>query len=140
MTGRVFLDTNILVYLFDENSPDKKRSGHELVRRLAEELTTRVISTQVLQEAYSSMTRKLGLDPASVLTLLREMEGSGIRVQVLDPPLIWRAATRSINDKLSFWDGLIVESAIAAQCSVLYTEDMQHGRTFGSVTVRNPFN
>jgi predicted nucleic acid-binding protein len=67
------------------------------------------------------------------------MEESGFRVETLAVPLIWRAAARSINDNLSFWDGLIVESAIAAQCTRLYTEDLQHGRKFGGVTVVNPF-
>src|SRR5688572_19675269 len=139
MTGRVFLDSNIVVYLFDERAPGKRRLVGELVQKFAEERTVRVISTQVLQESYSALTRKHGLDRASTITLLQKMEKSGARVQTLDAPLIWRAATRSIEDKISFWDGLIVESAIAAQCTRLYTEDLQHGRVFGSVTVVNPF-
>jgi predicted nucleic acid-binding protein len=67
------------------------------------------------------------------------MVDSGFIVESLDVPLIWRGAARSIDDKLSFWDGLIVESARTAQCTVLYTEDLQNGRTFDGLTVRNPF-
>lgn len=139
MTGRAFLDSNIVVYLFDERTPDKRRQAGQLLQRLADERTARVISTQVLQESYSALTSKHGLDGAYALTLLRKMESSGFRVETIDAPQVWRAATRSIDDRLSFWDGLIVESAIAAQCATLYTEDLQHGRTFGSVSVVNPF-
>lgn len=139
MTGRAFLDTNVLVYTFDALSPGRQNAAIELVQALAVEHTVRVISTQVIQETYSALTSKLGLDGAHALTLLKNMENSGIRVQTLDVPLIWRSATRSMADKLSFWDSLIVEAAIAAQCTRLYTEDLQHGRTFGSLTVVNPF-
>lgn len=139
MTGRAFLDTNVLVYTFDALSPGKQNAAIELVQALAVEQTVRVISTQVIQEAYAALTSKLGLDGAHALTLLKNMENSGIRVQTLDVPLIWRSATRSMADKLSFWDSLIVEAAIAAQCTRLYTEDLQHRRSFGSLTVVNPF-
>ena len=137
--GRVFLDSNIVVYVFDERTPSKQRLAGELIQKLAEAGTARVISTQVLQEAYSAMTSKLRLDPTDALTLLQKVERSGVWVEAADVPLIWRAANRSIADKISFWDGLIVESAIAARCSVLYSEDMQHGRAFNNLTVVNPF-
>lgn len=140
MSDRAFLDTNILIYMFDERSPAKKRAAGELAQRLAKEEAVRVISTQVLQEAYSALTGKLRLDAAWTQTALQAMEASGIRVEVTDVPLVWRAATRSANDRLSFWDSLIVESAISAQCTHLYTEDLQHGRKFGGVTVVNPFH
>jgi predicted nucleic acid-binding protein len=137
--GRAFIDTNVVVYLFDDRSPRKQRSAGALVQKLAEEQTVRVISTQVLQEAYSVLTSKLHVNGTYALTLLQKMERSGIRVETTDVPLIWRAATRSIDNRLSFWDALILESAIRAQCTRLYTEDLQHGWVFGSVTVVNPF-
>jgi predicted nucleic acid-binding protein len=139
MTDRAFLDTNILVYLFDSRAPAKQRLAGNLVQRLASEQAVRVISAQVLQEAYSALTRKLDFDGAETQSVLQMMVDSGFIVESLDVPLIWRGAARSINDKLSFWDGLIVESARTAQCTVLYTEDLQNGRTFDGLTVRNPF-
>ena len=139
MTDRVFLDTNILFYLFDFRSPEKQRVAGELVQRFADERQTLVISTQVLQEAYASLTRKLDFDGAEAQSVLQEIVESGFLVKALDVPLIWRGATRSIQDKISFWDGLIVESAVTAHCSVLYTEDLQHGRKFDGLGVVNPF-
>jgi predicted nucleic acid-binding protein len=67
------------------------------------------------------------------------MEAASFSVEVVDVPTMWRGAVRSIDDKLSVWDGLIVESARTAQCTVLYSEDFQNGRTFDGVTIRNPF-
>jgi predicted nucleic acid-binding protein len=139
MSARSFLDTNIIVYLFDERAPAKRLIAGKLMQGFVDEQIVPVVSTQVLEEAYSTITRKLRVDHATALAALQRMEKASFTVEPIDVPLIWRAATRSADDKLSFWDALIVESASAAQCSVLYSEDLQHGRTFGNVTVRNPF-
>lgn len=139
MTGRAFLDSNVLVYLFDDASPAKKRIAGALVQQLVETNTARVISTQVLQEAYFAITGKLGVESARTLTLLQGMVESGFTVVTVDVPLVWKGAGRSASDKLSFWDGLIVESAISAQCTRLYTEDAQLARTAAHLEVINPF-
>lgn len=139
MSDRAFLDTNVLVYLFDGRTVAKQRAAGRLLQRLVDEQVALVISTQVLQEAWSALTRKLDMNPVEAMTALQATEGAGFFVQTVDAPLVWRGAARSIQDKLSFWDGLIVESALAAQCEVLYSEDMQDGRAFDSLTVRNPF-
>lgn len=140
MSDKAFVDTNILVYLFDGRSPAKQRRAAELLLRLAKEPDAPVVSTQVLQEAYSALTRKLDMDPREALDALKMLEGTSFTVQPVDVPLIWRGAQRSIDDQLSFWDGLIVESAREAGCTLLYSEDMQDGRSFDGVTVRSPFN
>lgn len=139
MSDRVFLDTNVIVYLFDGRTPAKQRAAGKLLQKLANDRVVIVISTQVLQEAYSALTRKLRMDSAEALAALQMMQGAGLVVEIVDVPLIWRAAARSMQAHISFWDGLIVESARAAQCALLYTEDLQQGRTFGDVAVRNPF-
>ena len=139
MNDRAFLDTNIIVYLFDGRTPTKQRAAGKLLQKPADEQVVPVVSTQVLQEAYAALTRKLNMNPTEALAALQMMEGASFFVESVDVPLIWRGAARSIDDKLSFWDGLIVESALAAQCTRLYTEDLQRGRTFESVTVVNPF-
>lgn len=139
MTGRAFIDTNILVYVYDDRTPAKQHGASELLQLLADEQTACVVSTQVLQETYWALTSKLGVDRAHALTVVQKVESSGFRVETINVSTIWRAARRSIDDRLSFWDGLIVEAAIAAQCTRLYTEHLQHGRTFGSLAVVNPF-
>lgn len=139
MTDRAFLDTNVLVYLFDGETRAKQRAAADLIAGLQAGRVVRVISTQVLQEAYSAVTRKLGVEPATALHALQLMEKAGFQVEVLNPTLIWRAASRSSADRISFWDGLIVETALRAQCSRVYSEDLQAGRKFDGLEVINPF-
>lgn len=139
MTDRVFLDSSIIVYLFDWRAREKQHAAGQLMRDLARNRTLPVISTQVLQEAYAALTRKLRMKPADVLPDLRRMEEASISVATLDTPLIWRAATRSSEDRISFWDALIVESALTAQCTRLYSEDLQAGRKLNGLEIVNPF-
>ena len=139
MNARAFVDTNVIIYLFDARTPDKRRAAAELLIGLAEKEDAPVISTQVLQEAFSALTRKLGMDPQEALDTLRLTADGSFTVQPIDVPLIWKAASRSIKDMLSFWDALIVEAARQAGCTVLYSEDMQTNRSFDGLIVRNPF-
>jgi predicted nucleic acid-binding protein len=139
MSGKSFVDTNVLIYLFDQRTPAKQRRAASLLQQLAEEEDAPVISTQVLQETFVGLTRKLEMDPAEALATLQMVHAASFTIQSIDAPLIWRAATRTIQDKLSFWDSLIVEAAREAGCSVLYSEDMQSDRLFDGMKIANPF-
>jgi predicted nucleic acid-binding protein len=138
MKERVFLDTNVLVYLFDADDPAKQRRAQELLSD--QELQAQIIlSTQVLQEFYVSVTKKLAipLDPDTAFKAVQDLAAFPV-VQV-DTPLILLAIRRSDKAKISFWDALIVEAALVAGATVLYSEDFQNGVVFGKVRVRNPF-
>lgn len=139
MSDKAFVDTNVIVYLFDSRTPAKRRRAGELLQELAKEAHAPVVSTQVLQEAYVAVTRKLGVDPGEAVATLMLMEGATFTVQPVDVPLVWRGARRSIDDHVSFWDGLIVEAAREAGCTRLYSEDLEAGRSFDGLTVSNPF-
>jgi predicted nucleic acid-binding protein len=140
MTGRAFVDTNVVVYLFDDREPAKRQRSAALLERLACGDAAPVVSTQVLQEAYVALTRKVGVPPDEALSTLQLMEGAAFDVHPVDVGLVWRAAARSAADRLSFWDSLIVETAREAGCSVVYSEDLQHGRDFDGVRIENPFD
>lgn len=138
MRERVFLDTNVLVYLFDADAAAKQRRARDLLSD--PELRTRVIiSTQVLQEFYVSVIKKLAipLDPDTAFKAVQDLAAFPV-VQV-DTPLILLAIRRSDKAKISFWDALIVESALVAGATVLYSEDFQNGAVFGRVRIVNPF-
>jgi predicted nucleic acid-binding protein len=139
MKGRSFVDTNVIVYLFDGRVPAKRRRAAELLERLARADSAPVVSTQVLQEAYVALTRKLDVAPDDALASLQLMDGAPFDVHPVDVPLVWRAAARSAADRLAFWDALVVETAREAGCSQIYSEDLQDGRDFGGVRVENPF-
>ena len=138
MKERVFLDTNVLVYLFDADDPAKQRRVQALLsdRELRAQL---ILSTQVLQEFYVSVTRKLGtpLDPEAAFQAVQDL--AAFPVVQIDPPLILLAIQRSRKAKVSFWDALILEAALAAGATRLYSEDFQDGAVFGGLRIANPF-
>jgi predicted nucleic acid-binding protein len=134
---KVFFDTNILVYLFDGSAPAKQRRARELLgdhTRAGETL----LSTQVLQEFYVAATRKLAtpLDPGVAYEAVREF--AVLPTVRVDIPLILSAIQLGQQRQISFWDALIIRSAIEGGASTLYSEDLQHGQSFETVTVRNP--
>lgn len=135
---RAFLDTNVLVYLFDADAPDKQEQARALLQ--AEVANGRaVLSTQVLQEFYVAVTRKLArpLDALTAEAALRCL--AELPVTPVDSALVLRAAQRSRTDNLSFWDSLIVETALQSGAKVLYSEDLQHGRVVEGMQIVNPF-
>lgn len=135
---RAFLDTNVLVYLFDADAPDKQEQARALLQ--AEVANGRaVLSTQVLQEFYVAVTRKLArpLDALTAEAALRCL--AELPVTPVDSALVLRAAQRSRTDNRSFWDSLIVETALLSGAKVLYSEDLQHGRVVEGMQIVNPF-
>lgn len=139
MKERVFLDTNVLVYLFDADEPLKQHRVQDLLSN--QELRAQVnLSTQVLQEFYVTVTQKLAtpLDPDTAFRAIQDLAAFPI-IQI-DPSLILLAIQRSRKAKLSFWDALILEAALVAGATLLYSEDFQDGAVFGELRVSNPFN
>jgi predicted nucleic acid-binding protein len=97
-----------------------------------------VVSTQVLQEYFVASTRKLGVDPELAR---RKVELFGtLGLVVLDRTQILGAIDLLRLHGLSFWDALIVQAALDANCRVLYSEDFQSGRTIRGLRIRNPFD
>ena len=131
-----FVDTNVLVYLFDDDSPHKQKTARQLLDDRAEQL---VLSTQVLGEFYVTVTRKL----AKPLATSRAIEAldtlCAFPVRGLGADLVRSAVHRSASSQVSYWDALIIESALDAGATVLLTEDLQHGQRFGQLRVVNPF-
>ncbi len=138
MSGNVFVDANVFVYLFDADDPTRQDIARSLIDRLAKEATI-VVSTQVLQEFYVSVTRKLA-EPLPSQHAMEATRGlSAYRVVQLDPSMIFAAIALHEKEKTSFWDALIVRAALESGCELLMSEDMQHGRRFEDLKVDNPF-
>ncbi|MHB8744369.1 MAG: PIN domain-containing protein [Sulfuricaulis sp.] len=138
MTDSVFLDSNVLVYLVDSSVPAKQQRAREILDKWAR-AGHALISTQVLQEFYVVVTRKLAkpLDEKTAEQAVRDFTALGV-VEIVTP-MILAAVSRSRRARLSLWDALIVEAAIAGGATRLYSEDFQHGRTFEGLRVENPF-
>ena len=138
MSDRVFLDTNVFVYLYDSDQPDKQARARALVERLgfADAI---VISTQVLQEFYVNVTRKFARQLSDEQILLATRNLGRLPVVEVSVGMIFSAIGLARQFRLSFWDSLILEAALESQCRLLLTEDLQHGQRIGSLTVENPF-
>ena len=134
--GRSFLDTNVLVYTDDEDSPEKQRRAMELFAALRRRRSG-VVSTQVLQEYFVTATRKLGV-AAEVARRKTEIFGH-LHMVTLGLEDILGAIDLHRLHGLSFWDALVVRAALVSGCSRLLSEDLQAGRRFERLEVVNPF-
>jgi predicted nucleic acid-binding protein len=134
--GGEFVDTNILIYAFDRSAGEKHREAVELVTRLWMERRG-WISLQVMQEFYVAATRKLKLPPDQATLQVRRL-----RLWRVHRPLaedVVEAIELHQRHVVSFWDALILRSAQASQCSILWSEDLSDGQQRGNLEVRNPF-
>nr|PZN67758.1 MAG: hypothetical protein DIU62_05965 [Pseudomonadota bacterium] len=139
MSGRAFIDTAVLVSLFDGRAPERQQAAGALLQGLIADRVAPVVSTHVLQETCAALTGPLGLAAVEALASLQMMEGAGFIIEQVDVPLVWRAAIRSADEDIAFRDALVVETARTARCGVLYSEGLPDGRAFDGVKVRNPF-
>lgn len=138
MSAKCFFDTNVPVYAVDGSAGKKQQIAVQLLRDETQAGRS-MLSTQVLQEFYVTVTRKLAtpMPPPQALEAIRLL-GRLPTIQV-KTGTIYAAAERAPADQLSFWDALIVEAALDGGCTTLYSEDLQDGRRFGALTVINPF-
>ena len=132
MPGERFFDTNILIYAFAANEPRGAR---------AEALIAEggVVGVPVLNEFTNVTRRKLGWDWSQVEAALAVIQDLLAPVRPLTVGIHEQAVVLARVHALSFYDALIVAAAAEAQCRLLFSEDLQHGRKFGAITVDNPF-
>jgi predicted nucleic acid-binding protein len=134
---KVFLDTNVLVYAADNADVWKRERARELLRSQSSENEV-FISTQVLQEYFVSITKKLGIEALTAKELLRSFER--FSTVVIEPRIISEAIDISILHRLSFWDSLILAAADSIHCEILFSEDFSNGQIVRGVKIKNPFS
>ena len=139
MKDKYFLDTNVIVYSFDSNAPAKKEIARDLIQNALKEQVG-CISSQVIQEFLNVSIKKF--DPPlahqdclkylnNVLAPLCEIYTSA--------DLFRKTIDTSERWKYSFYDSMIITAAIQSNCSVLYSEDLQHKQLIQELTIINPF-
>ena len=133
---RRFFDTNVLVYSRDSSDRAKQNRARTVVSEAMGE-DDFIVSTQVLMEFYATCMRRRLLGAPEALELVHLW--SGYDTVAHTPDLIVRALELHQAHSMSPWDALIVQAAVDARCEVLFTEDLQHGRRFGTVEIVNPF-
>ena len=138
MTGKVFVDTNILVYAHDLDASVKHDQAAEIVGQLWESRNG-VLSTQVLQEFYVTLTRKVSstLSKLEARKLLQKY--SNWQVVLNDSAIISQASEIEESYNLSFWDALIISAAYSQDVPMILTEDLTHGQIIEGILIKNPF-
>ncbi len=127
-----FLDTNILVYASLSDDPRRFAAEQVLVGG-------GVVSAQVLNEFANVARSKLKWPWADIEAALGLFKGHVKRVAPLTAKTNASALALARDHSFTFYDALIVAAAIEAGCDTLFSEDMQHGRVIGGLTIRNPF-
>jgi predicted nucleic acid-binding protein len=134
--GRAFFDTNVLVYMHSRAFAAKQERAQNLFEEYADAGRI-LLSTQVVQEFFAAGLRKLGM-PWEVVRSLT-MDFMALPLIRIGPPHIVSAIDATARYNISFWDALILAAAESGGALVLFTEDLNNGQQYGSVTVRNPF-
>ena len=138
MKGRIFVDTNILIYAHDLDAGPR----HDIAASDVEELWENengVMSTQVLQEFYVNVTKKISKP-------LSQARARGIienylswHIEVNEPDTVLLASEIEERHLLSFWDALIIATACRAKVYKILTEDLNHGQEIEGILIENPF-
>lgn len=135
-SAEVFLDANLLLYACSRADEDAGKSARVQDLILSNHFA---LSTQVLQEFIANALRKkhLGISEAAIDATLEL--ASKVPVQPVTLEVIIQAVTLRRRYQISHWDSTIIAAAQALGCTTLYSEDLSHGQTFGSLQVINPF-
>lgn len=137
MSDKTFVDTNVLIYAHDRDAGTKHETAEGLLRDLWGQRTG-VLSTQVLQEFYVNVTRKIStpLPKPSARAVVESY-----RVWCVETTPAELSAAFRIEDEtgISFWDAMIVAAAAKAGAARILSEDLNAGQTIAGVRIENPF-
>ena len=136
---RTFVDTNIALCAFDRREPEKPAIARGIMSDLWRTREGQ-LSTQVLQELYVNLTRRLRV--VVPRSKARALVGGYGRwpVHAITTGDILEAADLEQRHSLSFWDALIVVAVARSGAERILSEDLQHGRTIAGVRIENPFH
>lgn len=137
MTDKVMFDTNLWVYLYAQNVPEKQATVKAL---LADNFDSVVLSTQILGELYHVLTRKKLATTAVAGDIIRKMATTFL-VWEIDTPKVMMALDIQAQYGYSYWDSLIIATTMLHNCHILYSEDMQDRQVIEDVVqIINPFS
>lgn len=131
-----FVDTNVLVYAYDQNAPAKRHVAMKLVEQGWGKPGSLAISVQVLQELHVNLERH-GVSRADASQIVKDLAQWPVVDNSL--PLLLAALNEQSRWQISLWDALILAAARASGAAELISEDFGHGRDYDGVRVVNPF-
>ena len=137
MSDRTFVDTNILIYAHDVDAKSKHEKAKNVLRELWGERSG-ALSTQVLQEFYVNVTRKI---PHPISKESARLVVSSYVIWCVDTTHVEISTAFRIEDeyRIGFWDALIVAAALKSGADRILSEDLNAGQTIAGVRIENPF-
>jgi predicted nucleic acid-binding protein len=137
MSGRTFVDTNVLIYAHDHDAAQKNAIATTRLRELWADRAG-VVSMQVLQEFYVNVTRKIA-SPLSKDFARRVVNSYAIWCVETTPNEISAAFRIEDESQIGFWDALIVAAAAKSGSTRILSEDLNGGQRIAGIVVENPF-
>ena len=135
---KVFVDTNILIYAHDIDAGPKRTVAAAVIQDLWA-TQCGVLSTQVLQEFYVNVTRKIRSPVLAAAAREIVRVYCVWQVEVIEPDMILRASEIAEHHQLSFWDALSVTTALHGHATKVLSEDLHPGQRIEGVLIENPF-
>jgi predicted nucleic acid-binding protein len=137
MSGKTFIDTNILIYAHDVDARAKNEVAKNVLRELWSERTG-ALSMQVLQEFYINVTRKIAT-PLSKDSARSVVTSYAMWCTEMTPVEISAAFRIEDESRIGFWDALIVSSAVKSGATRIFSEDLNAGQWIAGILIENPF-
>jgi predicted nucleic acid-binding protein len=136
MTKPIILDTNLWVYLYAKDPINKSLQVRELVNQ---KFGLIIVTTQILGELFNVLTRKQIIELQEAKQIISEIT-STFSIIPIDTPQVLQALEIHSRYHYSYWDSLIIATALLSNCEFIYSEDMQHQQMIeNQVTIINPF-
>ena len=135
---KIFVDTNVLAYAFDISAGVKHEKAKEIVENCWHSENC-IISTQVLEEFFICLTKKIPtpVDSNTVRQIIRDF--LKWRTVAIDGDIILEAIDIHERYKYSFWDSMIISSAIEGGANIIFSEDFSNSQIIKGIVIKNPF-
>lgn len=136
--GKMFVDTNIIVYAYDSSAGEKHAAAAALMKKLWH-TGHGIISTQVLQEFFVTVTKKIEkpLNAAQARTIVRDL--LKWKTVIVGGEIILEAIDLHNEHNYSFWDSVVIASALEGGAGTLLSEDLSNKQKIKGLVIRNPF-
>ena len=132
MKDKIFIDSNIFLYAFSDKDISKQNISAKIVKQ------NNTISTQVLNEVSNNMIKKLNFSNKEIEKFISSCY---MQYKIIDfsKNIFIKASILRDKYNISYYDSLILSSAVNSKCDILYSEDMQHNQKIEDLTIINPF-
>jgi len=139
MIEKIFVDSNVWVYLFTSSDESKNASARSFIAENSSNDNIMIISYQVLNEVAAVLKNKKKFSEEKIRYVIETMMDLCV-IQEFTKSILLKASVLRDEHTFSYWDSLIVASALEARCHRLSSEDMQHGRDIYGLIIHNIFN